>query len=114
MALVLSDDSFYVISSLLRVRPIEGGRLLVGIDLVFDVRGGLEVDARGLGRTIQVVFEGLLIGVNGILPLVPGSGSFSCCWCGMGIGELGIGLGIGSLIAMVDRQMADFPWIKHE
>jgi len=84
------------------------------IDLVFDVREELEVDARALGRTIQVVFGELSIGVNGIPPLVPGSGSFSCCWCRMGIGELGIGLGIGSLIAMVDRQMADFPWIKHE
>lgn len=51
----------------------------MGIDLVFDVRGGLEVDARGLGRTIQVEFGGLSIGVNGILPLAPGSGSFSCC-----------------------------------
>ena len=44
----------------------------MGIDLVFDVRGGLEVDARGLGRTIQVVFEGLSIGVSGILLLAPG------------------------------------------
>jgi hypothetical protein len=51
----------------------------MGIDWVFDVRVGLVVGVRGLGRTTRAVFGGSLIGAGAILLLVLESGSFSCC-----------------------------------